>query len=72
MPNRNADGGRTPLTGGVDFTLMYVARDAFTRDLQRLTSAAGPGRAAADALGAAGRGRPGGMASWDGDRPWNT
>jgi Hemerythrin HHE cation binding domain len=46
MPNRNADGGRTPLTGRVDFTMMYVAHDAFTRDLQRLTAAAGAGQTA--------------------------
>lgn len=46
MPNRNADGDQTPLTGRVDFTMMYVAHDAFTRDLQRLTSAAGAAQAA--------------------------
>jgi hypothetical protein len=28
--------GRTPIGGDVDFTLMYVAHDAFTRDLDRL------------------------------------
>ncbi len=42
MLSRNADGGRTPHTGRVDFTMMYVPHDAFTRDLQRLTAAAGP------------------------------
>jgi hypothetical protein len=46
MPNRNADGGRTPLTGRVDFTMMYVAHDAFSRDLRRLTAAAGAGQTA--------------------------
>jgi hypothetical protein len=46
MLNRNADGARTPLTGKVDFTMMYVAHDAFTRDLRRLTSAAGAGQTA--------------------------
>jgi len=46
MLNRNADGGRTPLTGRVDFTMMYVAHDTFTRDLQRLTAGAGTGQTA--------------------------
>ena len=84
MPNRNADGGQTPLTGRVNFTMMYVAHDAFTRDrgprlritgpelddLAHQAAAAGLGDAATDA----GRGRPGGIASrpWGGDRRWNT
>ena len=46
MLNRNADGGRTPLTGRVDFTMMSVAHDTFTRDLQRLTAGAGTGQTA--------------------------
>jgi hypothetical protein len=50
MPNRNADLDRTPLTGRVDFTMMYVAHDAFTRDLQRLTAAAGAGQTASPAV----------------------
>ena len=35
--------GRTPIGGDVDFTLMYVAHDAFTRDLDRLLHAAEAG-----------------------------
>jgi hemerythrin-like domain-containing protein len=30
---------RTPIIGDVDFTMMYVAHDAFTRDLRRMASA---------------------------------
>jgi iron-sulfur cluster repair protein YtfE (RIC family) len=47
MLNRNTDGGRTQLAGRVDFTVMYVAHDAFTRDLRRLTAAAGASQTAA-------------------------
>jgi hemerythrin-like domain-containing protein len=36
-------GDRVPLNGDVDFTMMYVAHDAFTRDLQHVTAAAGRG-----------------------------
>jgi len=54
MPNRNADGGQTPLTGRVDFTMRYVAHDVFTRDLQRLTSAAGAGQATSPVIQAGG------------------
>jgi hypothetical protein len=39
------DTGRTPLNGAVDFTMMYVAHDAFTRDLQRMTAACQRGEA---------------------------
>ena len=41
MTNTNADAWRerTPLNGVVDFTMMYVAHDAFTRDLRRLAAA---------------------------------
>lgn len=38
---------RTSRAGAVDFTMMYVAHDAFTRDLDRLVQAAREGRAAA-------------------------
>jgi Hemerythrin HHE cation binding domain len=40
MTNTNADAWRerTPLNGVVDFTMMYVAHDAFTRDLRRLAA----------------------------------
>jgi len=34
---------RASLTGDVDFTMMYVAHDAFNRDLQRLVDASGSG-----------------------------
>jgi hypothetical protein len=40
MLNRNADRGRTPLTGRVDF-MMNIPHDAFTHDLQRLTATTG-------------------------------
>jgi iron-sulfur cluster repair protein YtfE (RIC family) len=36
---------RAALAGPVDFTMMYVAHDAFNRDLARLIDAAGHGRA---------------------------
>jgi hypothetical protein len=36
---------RTLQRGSVDFTMMYVAHDAFSRDLARLRRAAGEGRA---------------------------
>jgi Hemerythrin HHE cation binding domain len=36
---------RVPLNGRVDFTMMYVAHDAFTRDLRRMALAAERGRA---------------------------
>jgi len=45
MPDVNAWPERTPLNGDVDFTMMYVAHDAFTRDLQRLASASEHGHA---------------------------
>jgi iron-sulfur cluster repair protein YtfE (RIC family) len=47
MTNMNADAWRerTPLNGAVDFTMMYVAHDAFTRDLQQLAVATEQGRA---------------------------
>jgi hypothetical protein len=32
-------GSRTPIIGDVDFTMMYVAHDAFARDLRRMVSA---------------------------------
>lgn len=59
MLNRDADGDRTPPTSRVDFTMMYVVHDAFTRDLHRLTAAAGAGRA--------GPGRRSDRAHWMGD-----
>jgi hypothetical protein len=37
--------GRTALAGEVNFTIMYAAHDAFTRDLRRLTDACVTGRA---------------------------
>jgi hemerythrin-like domain-containing protein len=36
---------RTPLNGAVDFTMMYVAHDAFTRDLRRIATARERGQA---------------------------
>jgi hypothetical protein len=39
MPNVDASHQRTPLSGEVDFTMMYIAHDAFTRDLRRMASA---------------------------------
>ncbi|AEH07911.1 MULTISPECIES: hemerythrin domain-containing protein [Protofrankia] len=42
--NTNAENNRTsPPAGTVDFTMMYVAHAAFTRDLQRLRLACGRG-----------------------------
>jgi hypothetical protein len=38
--------GQWPAVGGVDFSVMYAAHDAFTRDLTRLSVAAAAGRAA--------------------------
>ena len=35
---------RQSLTGSVDFTMMYVAHDAFNRDLERLIGASQTGR----------------------------
>ena len=35
----------TPLTGQVDFTMMYVAHDAFARDLHRMAAASERGDA---------------------------
>jgi iron-sulfur cluster repair protein YtfE (RIC family) len=35
---------RAALAGRVDFTMMYIAHDAFNRDIARLTTAAEPGR----------------------------
>ncbi len=40
------NGSRHRLDGEVDFTLMYVAHDAFHRDLRRLAAAVDAGRAA--------------------------
>jgi hypothetical protein len=40
---------RIPVNGGVDFTMMYVAHDAFTRDLHRLRAAGERGEAFAPA-----------------------
>ncbi len=45
MPNVDAWHQRTPLRGDVDFTMMYIAHDAFTRDLQRMASACERGQA---------------------------
>lgn len=45
MPNADARRERNPLNGDVDFTMMYVAHDAFTRDLRRLASASEQGHA---------------------------
>lgn len=43
--------GRNPrLAGKVDFTFMYAAHDAFSRDLQRLAVAVGAGRTADPAV----------------------
>ena len=36
---------RSAIAGKVDFTMMYVAHDAFNRDLERLAASAGAGRA---------------------------
>jgi hypothetical protein len=53
-PRRTQDravaAARTPVAGDVDFTMMYAAHDAFTRDLDRLLQAcaAGSGWQAAD------------------------
>jgi hypothetical protein len=38
-------GERTPLDGKVDFTMMYVAHDAFTRDVHRMAVASERGLA---------------------------
>ena len=46
MLNGNARDDRPPIGGGVDFTLMYAAHDAFNRDLQRLAAAAREGHPA--------------------------
>ena len=45
MDNDNVWRERTPLNGEVDFTMMYVAHDAFARDLHRLTVACERGQA---------------------------
>lgn len=50
MLNGNAWGDRIPLAGQVDFTMMYAAHDAFTRDLQRLTAAVEAGQIADPAV----------------------
>ena len=42
-PQTDAWGRRASLTGSVDFTMMYVAHDAFNRDLERLIRASGAG-----------------------------
>lgn len=36
-------GSRAPIIGEVDFTMMYVAHDAFTRDLRRMSQAVDAG-----------------------------
>ncbi len=41
----NPWGDRTPLNGEVDFTMMYAAHDAFSRDMHRLTIASQAGHA---------------------------
>jgi hypothetical protein len=43
---------RAAITGEVDFTLMYIAHDAFTRDLTRLLAAADTGQGLSPAAGA--------------------
>jgi iron-sulfur cluster repair protein YtfE (RIC family) len=43
-PRADAWKRRTAMQGGVDFTMMYVAHDAFNRDLARLIEAADDGR----------------------------
>src|SRR5882724_3705101 len=50
----NPWGERTTLGGRVDFTMMYVIHDAFTRDLERLTLACVRGTG----------GTPGGLTGW--------
>ncbi len=50
MLNDNARGDRIPLTGKVNFTMMYAAHDAFTRDLKRLTAAVEAGKTADPAV----------------------
>jgi iron-sulfur cluster repair protein YtfE (RIC family) len=50
MLNDNTRGDRIPLTGKVDFTMMYAAHDAFTRDLKRLTAAVEAGQTADPAV----------------------
>jgi len=40
-----SDSSRTPIIGRVDFTMMYAAHDAFSRDLRRLTEACAAGEA---------------------------
>jgi hemerythrin-like domain-containing protein len=50
MLNGNARSDRVPLTGKVDFTMMYAAHDAFTRDLQRLTTGVEVGQTAEPAV----------------------
>jgi hypothetical protein len=48
---RRVQSGRHPRSAGkVDFTFMYAAHDAFSRDLRRLAAAAGAGRAAHPAV----------------------
>jgi Hemerythrin HHE cation binding domain len=42
---------RAGIAGGVDFTLMYIAHDAFNRDLARLLAAADAGQALSPAAG---------------------
>jgi hypothetical protein len=49
MANADALGDRIPLNGRVDFTMMYVAHDAFSRDLRRMASACDRGQAFAPA-----------------------
>jgi hemerythrin-like domain-containing protein len=45
MTNTDAWYKRTPLAGYVDFTMMYVAHDAFARDLRRMTDSCQRGQA---------------------------
>jgi hemerythrin-like domain-containing protein len=45
MTNADTWPERTPLNGAVDFTMMYVAHDAFARDLYRLAAASARGQA---------------------------
>ncbi len=45
MTHTDAWRERTPLDGEVDFTMMYVAHDAFARDLGRLAAASERGQA---------------------------
>jgi hypothetical protein len=50
MPSSHVGGDRTSLRGKVDFTMMYAAHDAFTRDLRRLTASVRAGQTADPAV----------------------